>query len=261
MSQKIVVSKLGSSLIASRDAGLYVKRINSYVADIRSNYPRHGHIFVVSGAREMGIHKARKLFSETERALLSDKQLAGLGATTVFEAFEQAHAVIGVAASSYPITHHLLAGSADPGTLEERHSFINILLGNAERGIASIINEADAMNDKELMRQVLASEYEIDNDQIAAYLACAVQATHLDLWKEAGGIRNKKHDYIAEINDHNLTKVVEGLRGLSGGVSGRGGPETAVMAAVIAARAGVKTRITGVNEGMTGINTTQVVIG
>lgn len=261
MSREIIVSKLGTSLNAHRETGLHTDQIRGRVADITANHPRKSHIFVVSGAREMGMFQARMLFSVEKFRRLTDKQFAGMGGIVLFHAYEQACEAVGMASASLAISDHLLRGKADPETLEERKSLIDFAHENADENIASIFNEADPINDKELMRQVYGSKYEIDNDQLAAYTAIDVGAIALDLWKEKGGLRDDDGEYIPLVDNRNVAKVEAMLSTRSNGDSGRGGPATTLQAAVLASQAGIETRIAGVNEGMTGVNVTQVMVG
>lgn len=261
MNKQIIVSKFGSSLIANRETGLYQEQIDNYALQLVEQHEHTSHIFVVSGARAMGLFRADRLFSETERDQLTDKQLAGLGATAVFYAFEQAFEKIGVTAASYPITHHLLEPGGDSELAAERTSFIDVLRGNAEAGIVSIINEADAMNDKELMKLLFGFKYEIDNDLLAAHIASAVGASSLTLWKKEGGLRDAAGLYIPEINNNNFEEYHQLLSGREKSRDGRGGPETTLDALAMAARSGVQARAAGVTTDMRGINETKVVVG
>ncbi|MCA9309230.1 hypothetical protein KC973_02540, partial [Candidatus Saccharibacteria bacterium] len=196
-----------------------------------------------------------------ERQQITDKQLAGVGATQVFSAFERACAKQGMLSASFPITHHLLDADAGPETSKERVSFITVLQDNANNSIVSIINEADAMNDKELMRLLFGFEYEIDNDLLAAHIAKAMHADSLTLWKREGGLRDDSDAYIAEITSSTIQQYRDMLSTRAKSDTGRGGPVTTLDALELAARSGVETRVTGVSDDMTGVNETRLVIG
>lgn len=260
--REIIVSKLGSSLIADRDEGLFQEDINNRVARIVEQDPEAGHFFVVSGAREVGMHQANKIYGTGSYEQFSDKVLAGMGATAVFAAFEEAARLINRASISYPITYHLLRGEGDPEAVQESESFFEVATGALNGGVLFFTNEGDVTNDKELMRQVFASEYEIDNDQLAAYAAIALGAIRLDEWKKEGGILGNNGVYIPEITTENIADVRSMLSERSNGEKGRGGPATTLEAAAEASRAGVEeVRILGVNDDMTGVNITRVMVG
>lgn len=266
MNEQIIVSKLGSSLIADEETGLHTNDINHRVAKIVTCNPDSSHIFVVSGARAMGLYKAYEkpgFFGEAQKGSLSDKQLAGLGATAVFNAFEHALELADVPASSYPITHHQLDKTDDPIAEAERESLVSVLHGNAKLGIASVINEADAMNDKELMKLLfsLDNDQEIDNDLLAAHIAQIVGAYSLTLWKSSGGLRDEQKEWIPIIKstEHECYKKM--FQSREGSTSGRGGPATTLEALALAANSGVRSRAAGVDEEMQGKNVTEYVLG
>lgn len=259
MKKQIHVAKFGSSLIADTERGIFQDKINNYVARVITQNPDDAHIFVVSGARAAGIHQVSQLSGVADR--ITDKQLAGIGATEVFSVFERACAKQGMLSASFPITHHLLSDDAGPETSKERESFVTVLKRNADIGIVSIINEADAMNDKELMRLLFGFEYEIDNDLLAAHIARAVSAKSLTLWKKEGGLRDDAGDYISQITDDTLSQYRGMLAQRTKSKTGRGGPATTLDALELAARSGVNACVAGVNEDMTGVNETRLVIG
>ena len=253
MNNKIDVVKFGSNLVTDTDNGLNTTAINKYVSGLCEQY-QDGLIVVTSGAVATGRARARELYGVEEAQELSDKMCAGLGATAVFNAWETAFLEQRRGASSYPITHHQLndisAGSSDT-------NFVEMLLENAKQGIVSIINEADALSDIELMLLACGG----DNDGLAAHVARAVGARSLTLFTKKGGIFDDSGNLISRVDKININKVRDIAQKRQSSSMGRGGLITKVNAARESAGAGIYTRIAGINKDMSGKDATEFVVG
>jgi glutamate 5-kinase len=251
------VVKLGSNLVAD-ETGLNQSLIDGYAAGLKQTFIEQdkGLIIVTSGAVAAGLHRAERMFNPDQVGRMSSPQLASLGATAVFNAWEQAFEEIGVAAASVPVTHRQLSGGPIWHRLfnrEEKRTFATTLYQNRESGIATILNEADAISVTELMLLKCGGE----NDGLASHVAIAVEADELWLFTRKGGIFDDDGNLIQVVdrsNHHDVQRMVDARFATS--KEGRGGASTKTSAALRAARKGIAAHIAQPNPSMTGEKTT-----
>lgn len=251
--------KFGSNLIAD-EAGVDDAAIEGYVQGYhQSGITQAGLIVVTSGAVAVGSQRAERLMSTDEISRLTLRQKAALGCTAVFNTWEQIFADYGIAAASFPITHHQLAGPRwrdKAFNRREKIAFSQTLLDNARLGIVTIINEADALSDIELMK--LRSNG--DNDGLAAHIAKSVGSRTLTIFAKLGGIFDEDRQLITCVDRSNIDVVRDIAARRDTSLTGRGGLKTKVDACWDATRAGVYTRIAGVSSDMSGIDATEFVL-
>lgn len=244
------VVKKGSDLMANQ-AGIDHESIRQYAHDWRDTDEL---IFVTSGAVATG----RTIYREMAKGELEDnrqnlKYLAGLGCTAMFAAIEDAFRDEGRLVASYPITHSQL--EADSG-------FVDTLRFNAQMRTISVINEADAISQQELMKVLTGGE----NDGLACHIARAVKACKLTIFTKKGGIRDEEGKLIEYIdqNNHDQVRLMLKARSEAGNAksrNGKGGILTKFDASYEAALGGIEARISGVGNGTKGINTTRFMVG
>lgn len=226
---KIEVVKYGSTLVTNKH-GVDISRIEEHVSQVCN---KNQLIVVTSGAVAAGrcIHYSLD-GEDLSETLENQKYFAGLGCTAVFNAFEQAFRNERRKAASYPITHSQLG---DEG-------FTGLLKLNASRGVVSIINEADALSDIELMKLETGG----DNDGLASHVAQAVGAKSLTLFTEKGGIFDDQKRLVELINASNIEYIKNLAEQRKVGHNGRGGLVTKIEAARKAAEGGIAAAISDV---------------
>ncbi len=259
MNTEINIVKFGSNLV-THEQGVDQESIESYAEGLSRRYDNRGLMVVTSGAVATGEQRAKKLLPENQRTELSLKQIAGLGCTAVFNAWESAFEGQGIAAASFPVTHHQLAGKHwwnNVRNRSEKISFRQTLIQNAHSGVVTIINEADALSDIELMKLKCGG----DNDGLAAHLAQAVGARSLTLFANLGGIFDDEKNLISIIDSSNIDSVRTMAHARSVSSTGRGGLITKIDAGWNAALAGSEVQVAGVSSDMQGTNATRFVVG
>lgn len=227
----VTVVKFGSDLVANHD-GVDLESVKKHVSRLVGVERL---IVVTSGAVMTG----KALFRSTggNAALTSDSDLkffAGLGCTEVFNAFEELFRENGRLAASFPITH---------GDLDASDSFLAALKLNLERHVVTILNEADAFSQTELIQLKTGG----DNDGLAALVAKSIDADKLILVTQQGGVMNNDGAIIEMVDEGNISVVQSAVRSRGNGSNGRGGIASKVEAAWGAAQVGIVSEITDEN--------------
>lgn len=259
MSEAVV--KTGGNLIKNGD-GINTAAIFGYAAGFAETYCHQGKglIVVTSGAAPAGKHRAEHMYGQEWANQLTLQQQAALGATAVFNAWEQGFAEEGVLAASVPITHRQLGGGSLWRRIpnwKEKRMFAQTLHDNAQSGIVTVVNEADAISIAELMQLKCGG----DNDGLASHLARTVGAESLTLFTKKGGVFDDDGNLITEVNRHNIHAVKQMAARRVVGDEGRGGLSTKIEAAWQAAHEGIDATIAAVNQDMTGDQITRFVVG
>lgn len=236
MNEQIAVVKFGSELLTN-ERGVYQAALNNYAVQVIEHYRDHDIIVVTSGAVVAG--RTRVLEHGSNLELFDDATLAQLGSASITQAWERAFARIDRLAGGLLVTHNEIEDKS------EGPQFINKLQTARKLGVISIVNENDALSNRELMKLKECG----DNDGLAAHIARKVGASCLDLFTKKGGILSESGVLIKEINESNYAEVTSILQRRidqrrEGHKLGRGGIKTKHAAAWSAAQAGVAARIT-----------------
>ncbi|HSX24139.1 MAG TPA: hypothetical protein VLE74_03505 [Candidatus Saccharimonadales bacterium] len=241
----ILVVKYGSGLTA-QEMGVDQGRIDGYAEQLASLEDRFNLIVVTSGAVAAG----RSIWGsrgrpDSEGEAPSLQTYASLGSPRIFEAWQNAFERTGKLAGAIPITHREI-DDASEGPVFQRS-----LRENMESGVATIVNENDAVSDTEL---ALLS-YGGENDGLASHVARSVGASALILLTNRGGLYDDIKKEIKVINEVDYEEILQMMlrRITNPEGKGRGGPYAKAKAAIDAARGGVDAHVASVNEPITAI--------
>lgn len=242
----ITVVKFGSELVAAEE-GISEEKIGEYAEGLVGSYIDDGLVVVTSGAVLAG--RSRVLERGDDPARFNDVTLAQLGSASIMSAWERAFAENDVLAGGLLTTHHEIEDSAEGPYLFRAIDFAKA------SGVACIINENDALSDRELMKLAHCE----DNDGLASHIATSIGARSLKIFTKMGGIIDDDGELIEEVNMQNHASVSAKLqkRYRKPG-NGRGGIGAKLDATWKAARAGVDSSIAKPNKDMTGDYVTRV---
>lgn len=229
---KRLVVKVGSSLIATRGAGLQPDRIEQLAAELVA-LRREGReiLLVTSGAIVSGIQKLGLTAYPTH--LPVKQAAAAVGQSRLMWAYEKAFERLGQGVAQILLTHQDLADRRR--FLNARHT-LTTLLGF---GVMPIINENDT---------VAVDEIRVgDNDSLAAEVALLVDAELLIILSDVEGLytadpRQDKTATLIPLVDE-ITDDLARRAGTSQTFEGTGGMVTKLQAAKKATTYGVGTMI------------------
>lgn len=229
---KRVVVKIGSSLVASRQAGLKSERIEQLAGEIATLRAGGRDVLLVSsGAIVSGIEKlGLKTFP---KSLPVKQAAAAVGQSRLMWAYEKAFERTGLKVAQVLLTHQDLADRRR--FLNARHTLTTLI----EFGVIPVINENDT---------VAVDEIRVgDNDTLAGQVAHLVDADVLVILSDVDGLftedprRNAAATLIPVVTE--VTKDIERRAGGSLSFEGTGGMLTKVQAAREVAEYGVATLI------------------
>lgn len=235
-----LVVKVGSSLIASHDAGLKSERIEALADDIAA-LRRAGRevVLVSSGAIVSGIPALG--LTTYPKSLPLKQAAAAVGQSRLMWAYEKAFERLTFKVAQVLLTHQDLADRRR--FLNARHTLTALL----SVGIVPIVNENDTVSVDEIRVG--------DNDTLAAEVAHLVDADLLVILSDVEGVftddprRNPSATLIPLIVE--VTKDIEHRAGGSSTVEGTGGMATKIQAAKKVSAFGVPTLImTGETAGV-----------
>ncbi|HEV8540345.1 MAG TPA: glutamate 5-kinase [Nitrospiraceae bacterium] len=225
---KRVVIKIGTSLIASRGAGLRLDRIER-LADEIAVVRKSGRevLLVSSGAIVSGIQKLG--LKDYPKSLPLKQAAAAVGQSRLMWAYEKAFERVGQKAAQILLTHQ---------DLTDRRRFLNArhtLTALLEFGVIPVINENDTVAVDEIRFG--------DNDSLAAMVAHLVDADLLIILSDVDGLftEDPRHHPGATLIPvvTEITKDLERRAGVSSSFEGTGGMATKVQAAKKVAEYGV----------------------
>jgi glutamate 5-kinase len=227
-----VVVKVGSSLVASRDAGLRPERIE-HLADDLSAIKHAGRdvLLVSSGAILSGIRKLG--LTSYPKSLPVKQAAAAVGQSRLMWAYEKAFARLGHQVAQILLTHQDLADRRR--FLNSRHTLTTLL----EYGVIPIINENDTVSVDEIRFG--------DNDTLAGEVTHLIDADLLIILSDIEGVftddprRNASATLLPLITE--VTKEVEQRAVGTMKFEGTGGMATKIQAAKQVAEHGVATLI------------------
>lgn len=227
-----VVVKIGSSLVASRDSGLEVERIER-VSDEVAGLKRDGRevVMVSSGAIVSGVRKLG--LSHYPKDLPRKQAAAAVGQSRLMWAYEKAFGRLDQTVAQVLLTHQELA---------DRKLFLNArhtLTALIALGVIPIVNENDTVAVDEIRFG--------DNDSLAGHVAHLVDADLLVILSDVDGLftedprLNPAATLMPLVTE--ITPDIERRAGLSRSFEGTGGMATKVLAAKTAGQYGVPTLI------------------
>ena len=235
-----IVVKVGSSILASRDAGLH-RTVFSHLAKEISTLKHQGYeiILVSSGAIAAGMEK---LGLQTRPQTITQKQAAAaVGQSVLMSVYDSYFSRHQQTVAQVLLTHD---------DLSHRKRFINArntLLALLKLGIIPIINENDT---------VAVDEIKVgDNDNLSALISNLVEADLLIILTDIDGLCDSDPRYNPGAKCIPLIEDVDtGMEGINCGPAGRwcvGGMVTKIEAARKASRFGIPTMIArGTKEGI-----------
>jgi glutamate 5-kinase len=231
-SAKRVVVKVGSSLVASREAGLRPDRIER-LADELTALKQDGRevLLVSSGAIVSGIKKLG--LTAYPKSLPVKQAAAAVGQSRLMWAYERAFERTGHRVAQILLTHQDLADRRR--FLNSRHT-LNTLL---EFGVIPIVNENDTVSVEEIRFG--------DNDSLAGEVAHLIDADVLVILSDVDGLytedpRRNPAAALVSVVEHVSEEVLESAGGTSK-FEGTGGMATKIRAAKKVADYGVATVI------------------
>ncbi|WP_447974083.1 glutamate 5-kinase [Nitrospira sp. Kam-Ns4a] len=229
---KRLVVKIGSSLVASRDAGLRPDRIERLAEDITA-LKREGRavLIVSSGAIVSGIKKLG--LPNYPKSLPVKQAAAAVGQSRLMWAYEKAFERLHQQVAQILLTHQDLADRRR--FLNARHTLTALL----DFGVIPVINENDTVAVDEIRFG--------DNDQLAAEVAHLVDADLLVILSDVEGLytedprKNPQAALVPLVAD--ITEEVEDQAGTASSFEGTGGMASKIKAAKKLAAFGVPTLI------------------
>jgi glutamate 5-kinase len=229
---KRIVVKIGSSLLASRESGIRVDRIE-HLADELARLRRQGRevLLVSSGAVLSGLQKLG--LREYPKSLPVKQAAAAVGQSRLMWAYEKAFERLGVKVAQVLLTHQDLADRRR--FLNARHTLQTLL----SFGVVPVINENDTVAVEEIRVG--------DNDTLAGLVAHLVDAELLVILSDVDGLytedprKNPDATLIPLIPE--ITEDIERRAGVSSTFGGTGGMATKVSTAKTVAEYGVGTLI------------------
>ena len=229
---KRCVVKIGSAVLTDNGRALNRKAINHWATQIAELKKRGIEVVVVSsGSVAEGM--ARLGWRERPHALHKQQAAASVGQMGLIQAYEESFQTLGSITAQVLLTH-------DDLTNRKRYlnaqATIKTLLG---LGVVPIINENDVVANDELRVG--------DNDTLAAIIANLISADVLIILTDQLGFYNEDprvHAHAKLITEANADDKTLDLAASGGsGALGRGGMQTKLTAARIAARSGASTVI------------------
>lgn len=231
---KLIVVKVGSSLVTAEGRGIDQAALNRWATQIAELKARGCNvIFVSSGAIAEGI---KRLGWDKRPSAINELQAAAaVGQMGLAQAYEYAFAYHQIHTAQVLLTHE---------DLSNRTRYLNArstLLTLIEKGIVPIINENDTVTTDEIKLG--------DNDTLGALVTNLVDADALVILTDQSGLydsdprKNPQATLISRIAaDH------PDLENMAGSSVGTGGMYTKVMAAKRAALSGAATVVAGGRE-------------
>lgn len=234
---KLIVVKVGSSLVTAEGKGIDQIALNRWATQIAELKSRGVNvIFVSSGAIAEGIKRLG--WPKRPTAINELQAAAAVGQMGIAQAYEYAFAYHQIHTAQILLTHE---------DLSNRTRYLNArstLLTLVEKGIVPIINENDTVTTDEIKLG--------DNDTLGALVTNLVDADALVILTDQSGLydsdprKNPNAQFIRQIEaDH---PELEAMAGGAGSSVGTGGMYTKVTAAKRAALSGAATVVASGRE-------------
>ncbi|ORU90416.1 MAG: glutamate 5-kinase [Cycloclasticus sp. symbiont of Poecilosclerida sp. M] len=229
---KCCVIKIGSAVLTDDGRGLNLQAIDHWAAQISALKSKGIDVVLVSsGSVAEGL--VRLGWNERPHALHELQAAASVGQMGLIQAYEQSFQKLGFKTAQILLTHDDLANRT---RYLNAQATIKTLLSLS---VIPIVNENDVVANEELKVG--------DNDTLAAMIANLVSADVLMILTDQAGFfeSDPRHNADAKlikeiaVNDERLDSAAR----TSAGLLGRGGMQTKLKAARIAARSGAATLI------------------
>lgn len=231
---RLIVVKVGSSLVTAEGKGVDKQALNNWAAQIASLKAQGIQvIFVSSGAIAEGIKRLG--WAKRPKAVNELQAAAAVGQMGIAQAYEEAFAPHGIMTAQVLLTHEDLSNRTR--YLNARSTLRTLL----EKGIVPIINENDTVTIDEIKLG--------DNDTLGALVTNLVEADALVILTDQQGLydsdprKNPQAKLIGRIAAEHPD--LERMAGGAGSAVGTGGMYTKVMAAKRAALSGAATVVAG----------------
>ncbi|MCU7958740.1 MAG: glutamate 5-kinase [gamma proteobacterium symbiont of Bathyaustriella thionipta] len=228
------VIKIGSALLTNDGRGLDHAALVGWVEQM-AQLCEMGHqlVLVSSGAVAEGLN--RMGWKQRPQALHDLQAAAAIGQMGLIQAYESSFRQYGLQAAQILLTHDDLSNRQR--YLNARNTLRSLLALN----VLPVVNENDSVATDELRFG--------DNDTLAALVANLVEADLLVLLTDQDGLFNadpRSHSQAELISRKAVSAVeLDRMAGGSKGGLGRGGMQTKLQAARLAARSGTPTVIAG----------------
>ncbi len=232
-----VVVKVGSALLADRDAGLAEDKIRAYCAQLVALRARGIEVVLVSsGAVAAGCQKLG--WRQRPVAVHELQAAAAVGQMGLAQAYESALSAYDCNTAMIVLTHDDLAH-------RERYLNARATLGQLlQLGVVPVINENDTVATDEIRFG--------DNDTLAALVTNLLAADALIILTDVAGLMDRdprQHADAQRIATALATDArLDGLASAGMGEMGRGGMVTKLRAGRLAARSGAHTIIASGHE-------------
>jgi len=234
---KVLVVKVGSSLVTNEGRGLDVEAIARWASQIaRLHQLGKRCILVSSGAIAEGLQRLG--WTRRPQAMHQLQAAAAVGQMGLVQCYETCFREHGLATAQILLTH---ADMADRQRYLNARSTLRTLLG---LGVIPVINENDT---------VVTDEIKFgDNDTLGALVANLVEADALVILTDQAGLYDSdpRRNPNAKLVEHAFAgdARLEAQAGGAGSALGKGGMITKVLAAKRAARSGAHTVIASGRE-------------
>ena len=226
------VVKIGSALLTNEGLGLDRNAIAAWVAQLAALREQGYEIVLVSsGAVAEGL--VRLGWSQRPESLDALQAAASVGQTGLVQAYEQAFQKFGLNTAQILLTHDDLS---DRTRYLNARGTLNKLLSMQT---VPIINENDTVVTDEIRFG--------DNDTLAGLVSNLIQADMLVIMTDQQGLfeadprKNPDAKFVSQVSAND--RSIQSMASASGGNLGRGGMQTKVSAARLAARSGTNTLI------------------
>ncbi len=219
---KIIVIKIGSSLLVDENRKIRKKWLNSFVKDVKKLRSKNKRVIIVSsGSIALGCKKMN--YSKTKLKLDLSQAIASIGQIELMNLFSQTFSKIGLNISQILLT--LDDTEERRRSINAKRTFENLF----QLGYIPIVNENDTIATSEIKYG--------DNDRLASRVAQITNADTLVLLSDVDGLftKNPKKFKDAKLikNISNLTKDIKNIN-ISGITEfGSGGMNTKIEAAKI----------------------------
>ncbi len=194
MSSELVVAKFGSDVVVNKGFDTQ-ERLYEYAETLLAIHEPRNLIIVTSGAVAFGSEKITRMGDVPERFTLQQK--ATIGSSAITEAWHGAFMEHQVLAGSMLITHHEIEDR------REGESALELIAANRSSGMVTILNENDALSNKELMKLATGG----DNDGLARHFGEKIGAGVLFLYTKSGGVFDQDKKIIPVVNIGNVLRI------------------------------------------------------
>jgi len=175
MTEALFVAKYGTTSVTNGE-GMDQRRLDAYAENLANVTSEYGLIIVSSGAMLTGKYFLEQL--KGRHATATDETLATIGSSHVVTAWQSAFRPHGRLVGQILVTHHELD---DP---EESNKLETSLLDSLRVGVVPVVNENDALSDRELAKIA----YGGDNDGLASHVAQRMGAHVLCIFTDVDGL-------------------------------------------------------------------------